>query len=65
MLPDVFAATDVKAPNQAFESNTQTKIGDKVVDISLGKSLGLEEIPIEDLFELHYFNKDEDAPFEW
>ena len=65
MLPKELTTIGVQAQLQAFESNIQAEVEEKLLDKALDKSLGLEEITIEDLIELHFFHKDEDTPFKW
>ena len=64
MLHENLTTTGVYAHVQAFELSIQATIGDKVIDKAIDKSLGLEKIHIEDLLELHSFNKNEYLPFE-
>ena len=62
MLDDEFITTGVQLHD--FELNIEAKIRDTIVDKTLDKILGLEEIPLEDLLQLYCFNKDDHFPLE-
>ena len=64
MLPEEPTTTGLQEQLQVFEPSIQAKTGDRVLDEALDKSVGLEEISIEDLFERYSFYKDEYIHFE-
>ena len=65
LLTEDINTNSVQQQLWAFELSIQSKIVDKVIDKYLDKSLVLQEITLDNLLEIHTFNKDNDIPLNW